>query len=284
MRAGKTVFWVIVAVSVSAFAVWHWNGDAGSGTLRVTAFDIGQGDAILVRTPHGSDILIDGGPPNGGIVEKLGKFLPPSDRDLELVVATHADSDHIGGLPSVASRYRIERVLDNGSSATSALYSKWLAAIESQGSTRLPGHAGATITIDDVVFDVIWPDAETDVNGKDRNDASVVVRMHYGNTSFLFTGDITSKVESRLIATHTTIDADVLKVGHHGSAYSTSSEFVDAVSPSIALISAGKGNRYGHPHSVVLKRLAAHGVKVIRTDKVGDLTVVSDGSGITFDR
>ncbi len=273
----KAIIAAVAVLVVSVVAAAQWNGPAVGDVVRVTALDVGQGDAILIRTPHGSDILIDGGPPNGSVVEKLGKHLPPSDRDLELVIVTHPDSDHIGGLTSVAARYRIERVIDNGSTGGSALYSRWLDSVTSQGSERIVGRSGASVVLDDVVFNVVWPDAETDVNGADRNDASVVVRMEYGSVSFLFTGDITTKVEDRLVATHTTITADVLKVAHHGSAYSSSAAFLDAVQPSYALISAGAGNRYGHPHSVVLKRLAARGIRVLRTDEQGDVRCASDG-------
>lgn len=283
MHTRKVAIAVAAVLVVALFVVFRWNGHIGTRNVLVTVFDIGQGDAILIRTPNGSDILIDGGPPNGGIVEKLGSALPPADRDLELVIVTHPDADHVGGLPSVAARYRIDRVIDNGSTGTSVFYARWLDEVKSQGSERIIGRVGTTVVLDDVVFDVVWPDADTDVNGTDRNDASVVARVRYGNVSFLFTGDITAKVEDRLLATHTTITADVLKVAHHGSAYSSSNAFLDAVHPSYALISVGAGNRYGHPHGVVLKRLTERGVEVFRTDEVGDVSVVSDGRNVTFD-
>lgn len=269
---------------VAGVSLWFWNGQSSEpGVLTVTALDVGQGDAILIRTPHGADILIDSGPPSGHVVEKLGAHLPPSDREIELVVVTHTDADHIGGLADVAAHYRIGRVLDAGTSSSNPTYAKWLDALDDQHAERMKARAGVVITIDDVRCSVVWPQTDADLVKASVNDTSVIVEMNYGTTSFLFTGDAGAEVEERMLQRQAVHHVDVLKVAHHGSVYSSSVEYLDVVLPEFAIVSAGKGNSYGHPHGVIIDRLKARGAVVLRTDEVGDVGLVSDGERVTVD-
>ncbi|MBI4092302.1 MAG: MBL fold metallo-hydrolase [Candidatus Kerfeldbacteria bacterium] len=282
----RSVAWRIGGVSiVCAAALFFWLGppvpESGHG-LRVIALDVGQGDAILIRTPNGEDVLIDGGP-DSRVVERLSANLPASDRTIELVVSTHADLDHVGGLADVAGHYRIDRVLETGVRSGSGADRRWVEAMKQQKTEVTTVRAGTTFVIDGTRFDVLWPQTEADLEVKKRNNTSVVLELTYGSTSFLFTGDIESEVEERLVASGTLPDVDVLKVPHHGSISSSSQEFIEAVKPEYAVISVGKNNKFGHPHPVVVRRLEQRGVKIWRTDEDGDVVISSDGKSITFD-
>ncbi len=274
---------VVVAVSCAlALALWL-SPESEPEVLRLTALDVGQGDAILLQTPNGSDVLVDGGP-DDRVRQQLSRHLPAADRTIELVVLTHPDLDHVGGLPAVARSYRIERVLETGVRSTSQADAAWVSEVTKQGSERIQAQAGQRLEIDGVWFDVLWPDASTDLATPKRNETSVVLRVTYGATSFLLTGDISSDVEARMVQTGTLTDVDVLKAPHHGSISSSSEEFLDAVKPETAMISVGKKNRYGHPHPVVVRRLVKRGIRVLRTDEVGDVVCESDGERVTCDK
>ena len=275
-----TVIVVLLAV-VSGVAVWFWGARVDApGGLLVTALDVGHGDAILIRTPHGDDILIDAGPPSGHVVERLAAHLPPSDREIELVVVSHTDSDHIGGLVDIAAHYRIGRVLDSGMTSTNPSYATWLDTLRDEHVDRVLARAGVTVDIDGVKGSVWWPETDADLAKASTNDTSVVLEIDYGITSFLFTGDASAAVETRLLQNHIVHKVDVLKVAHHGSAYSSSVAFLDVVMPHYAIVSVGKGDSYGHPHAVILDRLKMRGATVLRTDEVGDVMLESNGTRV----
>lgn len=283
MHWRRITFISLVVAGACSLALFFWlqQGNTADG-LRFTVLDVGQGDALLVQTPNGNDVLVDGGP-DSRVVERLSKRLPASDRTIELVILTHPDLDHVGGLAAVARQYRIERVLETGVRSTSRADAAWVSEVSKQGSERIEARAGERFELDGVTFDILWPSAETDWQTRKRNETSVVVKMTYGETSFLLTGDISSDVEARLVQTGTLTNVDVLKVPHHGSISSSSEEFLDAIKPETAVISVGQKNRYGHPHPVVVRRLEQRGAKVLRTDEDGDVVIVSDGKEITFD-
>lgn len=274
---------VVALAAMLALTLWlvPEQRSVQSHELRFTALDVGEGDAILVQTPNGSDVLIDGGP-DATVVERLSRHLPPSDRDLELVVLTHPDADHVNGLAIIASQFRIDRVLETGVRAKSKADGAWVAEVRRQKSEVTDAAAGTSLTLDGVRFDVLWPVSDADVQEESGNDTSVVLRVTYGETSFLLSGDISAVVEDRLIRTGTLSDVDVLKVGHHGSISSTSEEYLDAVRPEIAVISVGQGNKFGHPHPSVLRRLRERGVEVMRTDELGDVELVSNGISVSL--
>lgn len=277
MQRRKIVAVIVATAFVAAAILWFWLLPVGHGpTVAVTVLDVGQGDAILIRTPGGNDVLIDGGP-DGRVVDALARHLPPSDRTIELVVLTHPDYDHVGGLPAVAQRYRIDRVLETAVRSSSRADQEWERSITEQGSERLHPAAGVRVNVDQVSFDILWPQTDADLRTKQRNDTSVILRMTYGSTTMLFAGDASSTVEDRLVQSGTLSEVDALKVPHHGSITSSSDAFLDAVKPEIAVISVGAHNRYGHPHPVVLRRLERRNVRVLRTDERGDVTLVSDG-------
>lgn len=249
-----------------------------SGDLRVIFLDVGQGDAILIQTPEGKNILIDGGP-DKSIIYKLDSYIPITDRTIDIMIATHADLDHITGLAEVLGRYKVDIVLDNGLSGSGPAYYQWQRLINQYNISRIAVDAPDELVVeDDIMLYLLWPDQEVIIEQEaDRNFASVTAKLVYNDVSFLFTGDATIETEEILIAKGIDLDADVLKAGHHGSKYSSSIEFVQAVNSDYGIISAGKDNTYGHPSLRVLKNLDVVGAQILRTDINGDILFTTDG-------
>ena len=273
--------------AVCALAVL-WAGQAalslaGRGTLQIVAIDVGQGDAIALRTPRGRWLLVDAGPRGfGGSDAGLTRVIPylhaQGARRLEAVVLTHPDEDHAGGLAAVLGNISTGAVLGPGFSGGQAGH---LAGLAEAGRANVPWRraaAGDFWTIDGVDFRVLSP-APADAPGESRspNDWSVVVHVAFGRCSALLMGDADAEIEAGIAARE---PVTILKVGHHGSRTSTSTDFVRAISPQYALISAGARNRYGHPDPAVLARLEGAGTRVFRTDLHGtiSLTCREDGT------
>ena len=256
------------------------------GLLHVHVMDVGQGDAILVVTPQGRQALIDGGPDPRKTLVALGERLPAGDRGLDLVVVTHLDSDHAGGLIGVLDRYDADVVIQGPTSSESALFHQWVAVLDQRSHPVVHIRAGHRIQLDSgVVMEVLHPPPGKITSRIDRNtnNLSVVIRLVYGEVSFLLTGDVEEDVERHLVGVWgQKLSSHVLKVAHHGSNSSTSASFLRAVSPDSAVISAGVDNRYGHPHSDVIARLDAMvGEKgVFITSRDGSVEYVTDGAGL----
>ncbi len=243
----------------------------GPGELRVEFLDVGQGDAILVTTPHGRQVLVDGGPSGVGLARELGEVLPHWDRTLDVVVLTHPQEDHAGGLPGIASRMSVATAYTSGHTNGTLTF----AAFEDRFATPEVLAAGARFTIDGVVFEVLWP--PPGLEPRQLNDASVVLRVSYGSVAFLLAGDIEAAAQLELMSS-ADVDAAILKVPHHGSKTSAT-EFLSAVRPAIAVIQVGADNRFGHPHAETLEALASS--RVYRTDQHGRVTISTDGRSIT---
>lgn len=252
------------------------------GVLTVSFFDIGQGDSIFIESPTGNQVLVDGGSSGSPVLSRLGETMPFYDHTLDVVIGTHADSDHIGGLSSVLSRYKVELVLfpDLLGKDTQAYRSFTDSAdanvsnvVRARRGQRLDLGGGAMLTL-------LWPDPKASLS--ESNDESVVALLSLGKTNYLLTGDAPQWVERQLIVLDdaTYLLAQVLKAGHHGSKTSNAQEFLDMVKPGYAIISAGKDNRYGHPHQEVLSRLSGVGAKILRTDEEGSIVLKSDGNKV----
>lgn len=253
---------------------------ATDGKLHVRVFDIGQGDAILIRTPSGDDILVDGGP-DDRVVDELSNALPTGDRDIELMVITHPHADHIVGLIEVLNRYDVKRILTAGTTSNTAGFRALEEAIQNEHALVEVAVAGHTIDFGLADLLILHPFANAPPPS-DVNDQSVVFLLTHKDARLLFTGDATENVEKELIArASSTLRAAFLKVAHHGSKYSSSAAFLDAVRPTLAAISVGARNRYGHPAYRTIRRLEQAGIKIFRTDQNGDLDFTTDGvSGI----
>lgn len=248
------------------------------GNLRVIFLDVGQGDAILVQTPEGKNILVDGGP-DKNVVYKLDSYIPITKRKIDLMIATHADLDHISGLAEVLYRYEVKSVLDNGLVGHTPAYYQWQNSIQEKNISKVSVDAPHTIALEDgISFQFLWPDQDIVATSEaDKNFASVVVKLIYGDTSFLLTGDATIETEEILVEAGSDLTSDVLKAGHHGSKYSSGVEFVQAVDPIYGIISAGKDNTFGHPSLRALKNLEVSGAEILRTDQDGDILFTSNG-------
>ncbi|MEX0934919.1 MAG: ComEC/Rec2 family competence protein [Candidatus Paceibacterota bacterium] len=255
-----------------------WTAGLQSGNLVVTFFDIGQGDSILIETPEGYQVLVDGGP-DTSILRELGSELSFFDRSLDMIIVTHPDQDHIGGFPEVFARYDIEHVLASSGVSDSETANTLLQRMEEEGAIIFPAEVGQVIELGDAVtLTVLYPDISA--QSRSVNDASTVIRLEYGETSMLLTGDIEAGVESYLLSSSGVaelLDVDVLKAAHHGSDSSSSLPFLSAVSPEYVVIQAGAGNRYGHPHSEVLERLSLFSEDVWCTCDEGRIVLESDG-------
>jgi len=270
-------FFVVVALAVAAILVWSAVfAKAEGGLLEVHFLDVGQGKAIFIEEPAGSQILIDGGPDNS-VLQKLSEAMPFYDRDIDLLILTHPDADHINGLIEVLKRYSIGRIMETGIADASANYGIWHNLIKEKNIPLIVARAGQEIKIGDgFSLEILFPNQSlAGQSFKNTNSSSIVARLIYGKNSFLFTGDAEEPTEAYLVGSGVKVDSDILDVGHHGSKNSTSQEFLGAVSPQEAVIQVGANNRYGHPSQETLERLK--GVKILRTDLCGDITFLSDG-------
>ncbi len=246
--------------------------------IAVHFIDVGQGDAVLIETQDGN-ILIDAATRAAGdiVVQYLVRR---GIRELDVVIGTHPHADHIGGLIDVFKAFRVHRIIDSGEPHTTVTFDDYLTEIEKQVEA---GHAtyeiptGQVITMGAMILTVLGPEGDLG----SLNDNSVVCRVDFGDTSFLFTGDAEKAAEESLLRRGVNLEADLLKIGHHGSRTSTTQAFLDAVSPAYGVIMAGEGNRYGHPHEEVLTRLVSAGVNIFRTDVHGTVVFVSDGTTLT---
>lgn len=249
------------------------------GRLHVAFLDVGQGDAILVTTPQGQQVLIDSGPSPSALTAALGDEMPFWDRSLDVVVLTHADADHLTGLLEALARYDVDTWLDNGLAGDDALYGQCQALLEAEGAVRHTVAAGDRLNLGQgIALEVLHP-PPGGMPGRDSNDNSVVLRLAWGQASFLLTGDVEARGEELLLRSGRPLAAQVLKVAHHGSGGSSGAEFLAAVAPRFAVISVGEDNDFGHPAPAVLARLADLGeTTVLRTDQEGTVEFVTDGS------
>jgi len=246
--------------------------------LHVYFLDVGQGDAILVLTPDGRQILIDGGPNPTALLSELSAVLPFWDRSLDLVVLTHPDGDHLTGLLAVLDRYQVGRVLDTLQTDAAPLAAAWRERLAKGHIPRTIGQRGMRIPLDDVMLTVLHPSSKPLTGtASDENNNSIVLRIDYGPTSLLLTGDAESEAEADMIKAGLPLQADLLKIAHHGSNGSTSAPFLMAVAPRAAVIPVGADNTFGHPAREVLRHLTDARAEILRTDTNGRIEAVSDG-------
>jgi len=239
--------------------------------LEIHFFDVGQGDASLIMLPGGVEILIDGGPPNGRAIRGLDEALRSTDRYLDLVILSHPDLDHFGGLIDILESYDIGAFIMSGREGKASAYKDLIATLHEKEIPTLLLQEGDRIRYRNVIFMVLAPSVEERI-GKTANDASLVLYLGHEGKHALFPGDIGAEVESRLARTYN-ISADLLKVPHHGSKFSSTAQFLNHVRSAVAIVSVGK-NSYGHPTNEVLSRFLQQGAKVFRTDLHGTIRVV----------
>ncbi len=270
----------IFAVLVVAPAFWYLYNPTHQ--LEVIFFDIGQGDAILIKTPFGQNVLIDGGPDNT-VIKRLSENLAWWDKKIDLMILTHPHDDHVSGLIDVIKRYKVEKILYTGVVHSSPNYLVWLELIRDR---KIP------LTIIDrpqiiefgenCELQIIYP--RESLLGKEvsnLNNSSIVIQLVYRQTKFLLAGDIELEAEQELLASGIDLSANIFKANHHGSDTSNSKEFLQAVQPEIVVIQVGDNN-FGHPSRRVIKRLERIGAQVFRNDLDGTVKLISDGKEVNI--
>ncbi|MDP3778643.1 MAG: MBL fold metallo-hydrolase [bacterium] len=282
MKRQSFAFLFCIICALVCVVIWYavYTLEAGRN-LAVRFFDIGQGDGIFIELPNHVQVLIDGGPSNA-ILSKLGDAMPFWDRTIDLVVLTHPHADHVDGLIDVMKRYDVGMVIESGVSYATPDYNEWNRLLKEKHIPVVYARRGQRVRLSEKgILDILSPLRE--VAGKrfaNVHDSMVVSRLAYGSKSMLFMGDGEKPIEYRLISDGESLVSDVLKIGHHGSKTSTIKEFLDAVRPSMAVISVGRKNKYGHPYEEVVDRILAASIRLFRTDTDGDVVLMSDGEHI----
>lgn len=232
--------------------------------LAVYFLDIGQGDASLIITPTGQNILIDAAPDNS-LLYQVAAHLPWWERTIDYVIITHWHDDHFMGLYELTRKYKVKNILVTTPMPDDINYPKLNTTIVKAGESF--------VLAPDLSFQVL----SAEYTNEDFNDNSLVMRLSYGDIDFLFTGDLTSIGEAKLLKTGWGLDSEILKVGHHGSKYSSSPDFLNKVSPEICIIQSGQDNKFGHPHQDTLDRLTSAGCQIYRNDQSGTVIIKSNG-------
>lgn len=250
------------------------------GVLTVAFLNVGQGDAIFVEAPNGNQMLYDAGPPSGAVLRALSAVMPLWDRSIDVAVFSHPDMDHIGGFLDVFDRYKVSVLLEPGASSDNGVWEEAEHALVTRHIAHLLARKGMTIEFGGgVQADILYPDR--DMSTMETNSASIVMRISYGETSFLLSGDLPKNLEEYEVAVYgNALRAQVLKLGHHGSHTSSSDVWLRAVNPDVTVISAGRGNRYGHPHQDVLDLLDRLHIPFLVTFDEGTIKFESNGKVI----
>lgn len=272
----------IILLAVANFYIFYLDWQASRRGLTVTMFDVGQGDAIFIESPTGTQILVDAGSQRK-TRGALSRAMPFFDKKIDAIIITNPDADHIGGFLDVLKLYKVGQMFESGTFNESKTYQNLKSEIKRKNIPSTLARRGMRLDIGGGAFiDILFPDR--DVSDWTTNDGSVVARLSYGKTFVMLTGDATTETERIILSENLkdNLKSQVLKVGHHGSHTSSSPIFVEAVAPLYALISDGKNNKYGHPHEDTLATLNEFGSEIFRTDLLGNITMKSDGNNIDF--
>ena len=282
----KIKVWLFIVAVLFLLNIFTWQevfAIASDNNLQVYFLNVGQGDSAFIETPENHQIIIDGGPDSSAL-SKISELMPFWDKTIDLVVLSHPEKDHMQGLLDILKRYKADYILDSGIKKESAEYREWQKILEYQkenGTKIVFVKNGDIVRLGKTEIKIISPfeDFSGQATDDSTNEACIVSKLVFGNNSFLFTGDISTKTEKEIISSGEDATCDVLKVSHHGSKYSTSEDFLANISSKFAVIEVGK-NSYGHPTQETLQRLEKFGIQVLRTDTSGDVKFVSDGENI----
>lgn len=275
------IFTIGIFLLINLIILGYWfvlfNGNVLEGNLRVIFLNVGQGDAALIQTSQ-QNILVDGGP-DKNIIYKLDQYIPFYNREIDLMILTHLDSDHLTGLVEVLKRYSVKKIINNGLKDYNSIALEWEKLIQEKNIPQQIVDIPLNIKLDEqTLIEFLWPSQDLINKSKgDDNFTSLVFKLIHGNNKFLFTGDLPKEAEEILVVTGRDLNADVLKVGHHGSKYSSGLEFLQRVAPEYGIISVGTDNNFGHPTLRVLKNLENINAKILRTDQLEDIIFLSNG-------
>lgn len=274
----RIVFSACLLLFLGNIYVWSTFLLAGSGELEIDYLDVGQGDAILITAPNGHHVLVDGGP-GKNILTKVAEELPFFTHEIDLLIETHPDTDHVAGLADISERYQFFGLLKPCIKSDNSYDAALNQVAESKDVPIVCAKSGQIIDLGSgVKIEILYAG---DMSSIDTNSASIIMRVIYNQSKFLFTGDSTEQIEKYLVLKMPEkLSSDVYKVSHHGSRLSNDPQFISAIQPSIAVISVGIDNRYGHPHKEVIEMLTAKKIKILRTDESGTIYLRSDGKNI----
>jgi len=275
----KIKLYLLLGLFVLNIFIWSVILGQEKGVLTVAFLDVGQGDAVYIEAPNGNQVLIDSGR-SKAVLRELNKVMPFYDRSIDVLLATHPDQDHIGGFPDILKRYDVDFFLDSGRESDSAVYEEVLQLTVVDDIKKIQARRGMVVMLDDDVhLNILFPDR--DVRDVESNTASVITQLVYGETEFMLTGDSPKTIEEYLVMLDgENLESDVLKAGHHGSKTSSAEAFVGFVSPKYSVISAGKDNKYGHPHKDVIDVLNQFGSAILSTGDSGIIVFESDGENV----
>ena len=274
--------WLLMLVLLASnFFVWIivWQSQP-IDILQVSFLDVGQGDAILITAPNRNQVLIDGGP-NKKVIRALGQVMPFFDRSIDLIIATHPDLDHIGGLPDTLDRFEVSAYLAPMAESKTAAYKTLQTKVITEGAQTVVAEKGMRVILaKDTTLEIF----SAGTAGVESNAASVVAKLTYGDIDFLLTGDAPLALEEKLAyQVGSGLQAEILKVGHHGAKSSSGETFLQKVSPQFAVISAGTENRYGHPHVETIARLKEVGAEILQTKDLGTIVFETDGQSLNYE-
>ena len=261
---------IVLGALVFSLVLTFFVSRAADGALKVYFFDVGQGDSIFIETENKKQILIDGGPSNS-VVNNLAEAMPFWDRTIDLVILTHPDSDHYQGLTEVIKRYKIDNFLNNGLSASTQVYEVLKKGVGGRGIRQVMAKRGTGVRVGKIYLDIVAPEEAS--NDKDSNDNSLVIDLKYGDFEAILPGDAPKVILNTILVKQ---PLDYLKLSHHGSKTGTDVFTLGNFMPKLAIISVGKNN-YGHPDEGIIKILRDKNIKILRTDEIGDIEIISDG-------
>ena len=283
-KTAKKIRIALLALNAAAL-FWRFAIPAAPQTLRVTFLDVGQGDAAVIESPGGKTILVDtGGVSHEGADDEGRRTVAPFLRSrginrIDLILLSHPHTDHIGGAKTLFTQFPVGLLMDNGQDADKAPVADIQAAAQNQHAFYRAARRGQVIELGDGAILRVLAPTEAETHGT-VNNGSMVLRLEYKRTAFLFTGDAEQDEENDLVTDKMPLACDALKVGHHGSDSSTTPEFLAQAHPHVAIVSVGKHNLYGHPRQDILQRLTENGATAYRTDERGAVTCVSDGAAV----
>lgn len=277
----RIVIIILLLLAATDVLAWSalWQRERSEGKLLVAFLNVGQGEAIYVRSPTGREIMIDGGP-DRAVLAELAQERPFWDRSIDALIVSNPDKDHMAGFIDILERFEVAAVIEPGTVPDTSVYRAFEQATKNEEAKHILARRGMRLDIGGgAIIEILFPDR--DVSGTDTNTGSIVSRLVYGSTSFLFMGDAPKSIEEYVVALDgNRLRSNILKIGHHGSRTSTSLALVAAASPEIAVISAGAHNSYGHPHKEVLETLEAQKIPVAGTYSEGTIVIESDGMNL----
>lgn len=265
----KTIYTLLVLTMLSVY----YSAFSVDDNLKIIVCDVGQGDSILIQKKT-TQILVDGGP-NSKVLNCLGKYMPFWDRNIEMVINTHPESDHYLGLVDVLNNYTVERFGTNGSTSSSKGYQVLESLVGGKGIPTTVLTTGTLIKAGMIHLDILNPDIINQY--KETNNNGVVILLKYNNFEAVLTADVEQDVSDKLSKLEKVRDVEYIKVNHHGSRNGLTENLLKTLNPKVAVISSGFKNSYGHPHAEIIEMLKKYNVKILRTDEIGDVVITTDG-------